>query len=171
MRLLGQRGVPSNPQTAGLFKYPCFFSFLLFLTTISCCNIVAARSGLLFGPLFHSSVSPARAKTGGFELYFLSFASENGGVQSPNFAPLHHLAQIAVSCPITPFHVIPLCNRPFPSSITLSALFLYVRKPPFAAGARCPAICAGWHEWLLQCRPFYYTRHLLILIPVQKKST
>lgn len=161
----------NSPTQQGSSNTPIFFPFFLVFTTIPCCNIVAAWSCLLFGPVFHSVCGKGQ----GWHFQALCsvspFASKDCGVQfriSTFFGLTVYVSPLALflSCSYihkvfvrlyTVFHIVLLCNH-FPILHLFFFSLPVFPGAPAGCWAWCPAICAGWHECLegnLLCRPFF----------------
>lgn len=159
---------PSNPPTRqDSTNTPAFFLFLVF-TSICLCNIVSAWSCLLWPTVSLFCRSGKDLAWRFHALFSVSpLASEDGGVQSQNFVCFHlwlfmypfTFAQITLSCSYFRqaslhlqilFHVVPLCNYSFPSSIAFACLFLYFREPLLSAGhGVLPSVqddMSGWRD-------------------------
>lgn len=161
--------VPLKPTSAaGLYKYTCFFLCLVF-TSISFCNTVSAWSCLVWPTVslfclsgkglawrFHAlfSVSPfCLWGWWGTVSKFCLFSSLTVYVSPSLFLKSLFLVPVFAKNSLhlyILFHVVPLYNYSFPSSIAFACLSFYFREPLLSAGPGVlPSVqddMSGWRD-------------------------
>lgn len=158
--------VPLKP-TSGVYKYTCF-SPSCFFTSDSFCSMLSAWSCLVWPSVLLSCFSGKGLAWHFHALFSVArFASEHGGVLffflicfllfSSLFIYLLTYSQITLSCSLFYLPRLPsslnslsccLYNYSFSSIRRFCVPLTLFPEASFVCSAWCPAICAGWHEWL-----------------------